>query len=252
MRLGISLSLDMPAASFNTAAVPGRVLEFDLQNPASFTESGGAITALVNLASGVAWNTARTVMPGYSATGFNSRPGAVFNGTNMGVSSAEAAVVAALSNNAPTTTFILASTSSTAGVAAFLGASAPTITRPFRLLFRNATKYSFQSIDDSGGASQLKESAAGVATTAPRLLEFVDSGSHIDLYTEGVQRINADYVGGTKSNTLVTLGMFATNNTNSSWLAGALGALLIYNHVLTADERLYVRTGLAQRWNITI
>ena len=238
------------ASRFDPRKISGCVLLIDMTQPGSFVESGGTLTSVTNLASGVLWNTAETAMPGYSATGFSSRPAIVFSGTPQAFSSTESAVVSAWNNNNPTTTFWTGSSASTVGVHVFIGAQAPGSARPYRLYFRNATKYSFETIDDSGGADQLKETGA-VASTANRVVEYVDTGSNITILAEGSSQANLSYTGGTKTNTRVILGCTSlTSRTNYG--SGSTGSIVVHSRELSAAERSYIRVGIGNRWGIAV
>jgi hypothetical protein len=77
--------------------IAGCVAWFDMQDAASYTQAG-TVTSITNKASSVAWNTAQTAFPNYSAAGLNGHPCMDLNGVTMGISSTEAAVVSAFTN----------------------------------------------------------------------------------------------------------------------------------------------------------
>ncbi len=88
---------------FNPITISSLVAWFDMLESSSWTESGGTITSIRNLASNTAWNTAATAFPLYEATGFGGLPcmrgesSASGGSTNRGLISTEAAVASVFS-----------------------------------------------------------------------------------------------------------------------------------------------------------
>ena len=78
----------------------------DMNDPTTYTESGGIITARANKVTAVA--VTPTGSPGYQATGLNSLPTADYDGVNMSFLGTEAAVVAVAIDSAAKSVFAVA------------------------------------------------------------------------------------------------------------------------------------------------
>jgi hypothetical protein len=86
--------------------VSGLVFWGDMNDPATYTESGGVITSRLNKVSGAALTIVGS--PTYLATGLNGRPTCDYSGTSQGFRTLEAAVVAAGINPGSRTVFAVA------------------------------------------------------------------------------------------------------------------------------------------------
>jgi len=90
----------------DTDLITGAVLWVDMSDAASFTHSGGFLSTYTDKISGEVYSEA-TNPPGYQATGFNGQPALNFDGANDRLLGTDAGVLAAITDGAPHTLYVV-------------------------------------------------------------------------------------------------------------------------------------------------
>lgn len=180
-----ALSASAQAATFSGAAsadgdlVSGAVLWFDLSDAASFVQSGGVITQITNKISTTVWSEA-TNRAAYNATGLNSLPTAVFDGTNdRYTNGADAAVIAALTDEAPHTIYIVGAVDIVDANRAMFGwgdsGAAAANSGDVGISTAGTGRLSYRSANSAGTANNL-EATATTYDLDPSVFTFVHAG----------------------------------------------------------------------------
>lgn len=194
-------------------------------------------------------------MPAYSATGFNSKPGMVFSGT-QGVISTEAAIVAALQGG---TSFYIAAAgkvNTAAAAMAFFGAgsnaNATNANRYFGINTTSGGKWI--SACRNNAASSVNIESTGGSDTNHNVLEFWcdATGSAVGSIQKNGATADPNAVAqvtGAASPTRAGIGCRPASTPNVL-LTGAIGEIIICSAVPTLAERNSIRGLLGSKWSI--
>jgi hypothetical protein len=226
----------------------------NLRNPAGFTESAGAITGVVNLVSSVTW--ADGTLPDYSATGINSRPAMVLNGTSHWVGSTEAAAVAALTDSPPYTALAVAQASA-AAVAAIIGAGASGVasnrTREFGTSNSSGGLLRTVADDDAVGNSLVSNSSAVSLTSAPFVGTWHSAGDPaVNIRHNGTLVGSTSLAGtvGTLTPTRIALGC-RPDSVPDRFFGGAIGESITFSAEKNSAAIARLEAYLFAGWGIT-
>lgn len=251
---GFTARMQAAACRWDPRKIAGCTVWIGMQEPNGYAESGGTITQIINLASGVAWNTGFGSLPGFSATALNNRPGMTFNGTSQGIGTTEAAVVATFTNQAANTVFVVHTLANLDRAGTLCGAAKASSTQGYKLYIEFTTgagNYAFEARPDAG-IDQLLGSAGGTSVSGPAVVEFTDTGSAASLWRDGTNLFTSTaYTGGTSTPIRFAIGAFA-GATNNTFHSGNIGGVVAHSRVLSADERSYLRVGLGNRWGFAV
>ena len=227
---------------------------FDMQDSSAFAGTlGGFLTSITNKASGVVWNTASTVMPGYYANwNGGSLPCMTFNGTTQGVRSTEAAVVSAMANNNASTVFVVcqANIADDATAAWGVGNSGVSSSRTKRygLNTGGAGQVAIITVDDAGTGVNLLNTGSTSNTNA-NVLEFWSTTSVGSIMTNGVAQgaTGAAFAPSTLTPDRCAIGCRPDSAPDQFW-NGSIAEVLVFSRDLTAFERGLVRIYLTGKW----
>jgi hypothetical protein len=163
----------------------------DMNDPTTYTESGGVITARANKVTAVA--VTPTGSPGYLATGLNTRPTADYNGTTAYFLGTEAAVVAAGVNAPAATVFAVAALDTVDRLDALVGWGNSGVADNRTLWFGQTTVLSGRMVAASlnnAGTSIAVSGSAQTDTTA-HVYVFATTGTTVSSWIDGVADIVA-------------------------------------------------------------
>lgn len=236
---------------FSPLDVAGCVAWFDMQDAASYSESGGLISSITNKVSSVAWTEA-TNRPAYAATGLNGFPCLDFDGTNDRIMSTEAAVIAAFTNTPAYTVFYVAHHDATAANHAIFGfGNSGGTTSSGWFGQRSTTKWT-SGLANSAGTS-INVDSAGASNTNVNVFEFFHSGTAVSLQVNGgAADPNAtSQDAATVSPNRVALGC-RPNSTIDLFMNGQIGEVLIYTSALNSTDRSTIRQYLGTKWGVTV
>lgn len=229
---------------------------FDMQDAASFTNSGGFVSAITNKVSSVSWTEA-TNRPAYAATGLNSKPCMDADGTNDRIISAEAAVYTNLVTQHAYTLMMAIQADDLDAIeviysVANSGAAGPGSKR-WGTDTGGAGRWTIAATDDASTGYLLNSSVANPTVTDPVVLEYFSPGSTASLRTNGAA---ADPSAGATA-----YGALSPNNsalfcrpssTPASFFDGRLGELLQFTVELADAARSRIRSYMGARWAITV
>jgi hypothetical protein len=228
---------------------------FDMLDPRSYTVTSGAVTKIINKASGVAW-TESLLPPYYSATGFNGYPCMVGDGATSSarIISTESAVVNALANNNPGSVFIVAQANIADDATAALGCGHSAVsnssTKRYGINTGGAGEVAIMTVDNAGVSVNLA-SNTGVTDTNCDLYEYSYSNTAGSLGLNG-ELIGANgfpYAPSTLTPNRVAIGCRPDSAPDQFW-NGKIAEILIFNRELSEYERALVRVYLMRKWRI--
>lgn len=239
-----------PPAVYDPRDEGAAVLWVDFSDAASFTESGGVVTALTNKISG--GSLTPTASPTYSATALNSKPGSTLNGSSQYYEGSEAAVVA-LGVNAPAYTVTGVAIFSSIDVATdvlFSWANSGVATSGSRLYG--------ESSSSTGRMRAQAQSDAGVLVTINGVIQ-TDTTAHVySFHTPGVTA-EAEIDGVTDiASTALDPGVCTGNryaigarpdNIPDAFMNGIFSEIWVHAKELDSAARARVLAYLKAKWN---
>lgn len=246
---GISISIDIgvgsggfASGSFTPGSLAGLVADYDLTDESGLTLVSGNIQAVRN---GVSSSMACAApvagaRPVFTDPGGGAAKYAQFSAAApSGLVTTETAVVNAFRDASPLTVVALAKSDTVVGAACIVGGGAGAA-RPYRLCIRNATKFAYETINNSGGVDQLKETALGIADTSTHVLAWRDSGASIRLSVDGVSKIAATPYTAPAPVTITSVGLgsflFTGGTLSTSAFTGRIYRVCIYSRELSNSE----------------
>ncbi len=249
MNIGLSAGANRAHAAgiWPPTRVSGLVGWWDMQQ--TFTQSGGLVSSIRNMASGVDW-TEVTNKPAYSATGFGGRPCMVGDGATTRIMSSEAAVVSAFSGAAKSLTFIVACQPTATQSSALIGAA------DSALVANSSWKVGLTSnvlaFAKRGTATTTAPGATTLTNNASVVLAFRTNGTTADMLIGGgtVEAQAAAFVdSGTPVPNRVSLLCYPVL-TPSSFFNGKWGAGTLYNVAVSNADLIGLVNGMRSQWGI--
>lgn len=239
------------AGSYSPLDEPSPVAWFDMLDPAAFSEVAGVITSVTNKVSSVAWNTG--TLPTYSATGLNSKPAMVFNGSTQAILSSEAAVVAALTDAAPLTVYAVVHATSDDATSGFFGSGNTGTTTSNSKRFGTSTngngRWRYTTVNSAAGG--VNSDAGSDIVAAPHILAFfTDDGIHCNLEEDDILVINnTSHNPGDNNPNRCAIGCRPAA-TPDGFFTGAIGELLVFGASHDAGARQRIYDYLAAAWEL--
>lgn len=191
-------------------------------------------------------------MPGYSATGFNSKPGMTFSGT-QGIISTEAAVVAVMQGSTAYTLFAAGKVNTADAAMALFGAGSNANATNANRYFGNNTTASGVWIGAcrSNAGSSVNYESTGTADTNANVLEWYSDGSTASIQKNGAAADPSGAAAATGASTPTRAGIGCRPaSTPNVLLTGAVGEILLCSSLLTLAQRNAVRSYLGNKWGV--
>jgi hypothetical protein len=220
-----------------------------MNDAATFTQSGGTITARANKVTAVA--VTPTGSPGYLATGLNSKPTADYNGTTTYFLGNEAAVVAPAVDLLAVSVFAVAQFNVVNRLDALVGWGNSGVADNRTLWFGKTTsgggRLVAACINNAGTAIAI--AGATVPTTTPHVFTFVVASGTVAGWTDNAVDISsAAFSPGT-----LTANQFALaarpDSVPDRIADEQLSEELVYNRAVTTAERNYIHNNyLKPKW----
>lgn len=203
-------------------------------------------TAFLNMVSAVSWAEASAnLQPRYSPAGLNGRP-AIDWGGQQGITSTEAAVVAALVNGADHTFFSVVA-NVTAGT--LLGAAAAAVnTNRTKIFTTSGTSWRYQTVDDAGAAITNTSTSGAYAAGSHLVVWKSTAGALVHRQDIAAQTLDsAANAPVTLTPTRVALGQ-RPDLTPDTRLVGQQSAVGLWNTSLDAAATSRVEAYLRLKW----
>ncbi len=238
---------------FTPSDLSGLVGWFDMLDATSFSQSGGSVQSIRNKATGILWNTALSVLPGYSATGLSGRPAMSFNGSSQAISStADSSLISALNGNTSYTLLSAAQITSLAAARVFFGVADSASSSGFKAWGVNSGPWTISG-NTTAGAS-VTVSSAGQANLGVNIYE-----AYAPTTTTATIRANGALPDpdGDSQNTgalacnRAAIGCRPRSSTDLRWI-GTVGEIVVYSRTLSSSERAFVRTYMGSRWAVEV
>lgn len=229
----------------------GCVAWFDMLDSSSFTNASGAVSAIVNKASGVSWTEAlASQRPTYNATGLNGKPCMDFDGVNDRIISTEAAVWQALNVGNAYTLFYVAAFDTLARDDSVIATGNSATNLGIRVWGQNTTgagRWAAITLTDAGGVVTTVSAAS--SQLGAHVHCWHASATQVSLQLDGgaADPNNAAHAPGATTSDRVALGC-RPRSAPTLFLDGKLGSLLLYNSRLSAGEITSISSYLAARW----
>lgn len=242
-------------AVFTPLDLSGAVFWLDMLDAASFTQAG-TVTSFTNKVSAVAWNTALTAFPNYSASGLNGFPCLDSNGVNMGISSPEAAVLAVFTNTPPYTIFGAVQHDIADSVNAWFGFGSGAVSGVSNSGYfgTNTTLAGvwIAAVRTTAGTAINAESS-GASNTAANIQEVWQTGAVVSWSSNGAA---ADPSAVSQDSATVAPNKCAVccnpRQTPVASLDGRIGEIILYSVEHSSPNRSQVRQYMGPRWGVTV
>lgn len=233
--------------------IPGLRLWVDMQDPQSYSQTGGVMNYVENKIS-----TRRITAldaPAFSATAINARPGIVFDGVFNYMRGTEARVLSVLAGSLPFTLFmVMNQTSSNARTIMSMGSeSAGGAYRTFGSTTSGTRRWSM--VGQSDAAATFSALSTATVQTGTHILEWYGTGPTVSLRVDGgaSDPNGAAVTIGTSTLARITLGALDFGiAVPSQFFDGSLGETLLYNRLLSEDTRGLIRKSLSEKWAIRL
>lgn len=260
LRAGSGLRVGVGDGTFSPLDGGGVAAWFDMQDATSYTVTTGAISAIVNKATNVAWTEATAGnRPAYAATLFNGFPCMDLNGTTHRIVSSESTVVACMSKRARAILYVakhdVADTvnavfgyGNSAELTKSSGHYGVTTTSTGRWVNLRSNTLDISTIIESTGASDI----------LPHLFEWIDTSSVTSLVVDGGTPDPDGPAGPIHSGTWgdvapdrCAIGINPRNPMNYP-LNGRIAEIILHAGEPTSSARELERAYLAAKWSITL
>lgn len=246
-------------ANFSGAAVTnsstflaGAVLLWSAYRASNYTLSGSTVTAFTDEAGGFAYTVAGS--PQYSATGLNSLPAVVFDGTDDLFSGTNAAILSALDEQAPRHFFSVARYDVDDALGTLLGTGNTGVNNNGRIQYglanTGAGVHRAESTNDAA-TTTARSGVDGAPDTSPHVYEFFGSTTKtmrrdgvIDGASSGTNLNAAAWNPGTSTATGFVIGALPTAAGYARFLDGACSYALLMPSVLNDTDATEVRNYL--------
>jgi hypothetical protein len=230
--------------------VSGLVGWWDTQE--TFTESGGFVADIRNMASGVDAAEA-TFQPAYDATGLNGYPCMVGNGAagSRRFITTEAAVVAAFSGAAKALTYICVCqvVTGTGAAMAMMGAGNSALVA--NSSWRIGTGATDIPVISKRGTVTVSVASASAITAAAQILSFRTNGTTADIWRGTTKDVTGSSFVDTGAPAPDRFGLLCYPvATPASFFNGKWGCGLLFNRALSDAELSGIILGLKVRWSI--
>lgn len=239
---------------FTPASLPGLVGWFDMQDAASFTQSGGFVQTITNKATGVVYNTAQSVLPGYNASGqssLNGRPAMSFDGATQAITGiGDTALLAALTGGVSYSVCAAVQAASVGAMGLFLGAAVAASGNGFLSFGQDTANWTVSAKTAAGTTITVDSTAA--SNVLPTVYEA---------YSPTTTTVSMQFNGAAAdpSGAALALGALGADNiaigcrpktpVDGRW-SGRVGEITVYNRLLSSGERAFIRAYQANRWGI--
>lgn len=233
----------------------GCVAWFDMQDPRSYVVASGAVSDIVNKASGVTWTQGTAAnRPLFDATKLNGFPCLDCDGSNDYIMSTEAAVVAACTNSpAITVMAVFLCDTPDSSTSFFAAANSTEITKSSRGWGTNTTGSGnwLANAANDAGTQVTVQSVGSTANTNPNVFEYWSTGAVSSIRINGgtADPNGAAQAIGTLTPNRCAIGGAPRSNPNA-FFDGAVGEVLVFNRELSELERAIIRTYLLRKWGI--
>lgn len=235
---------------FHPLVLPGVLAWIDLQDSQYRTLVGSDVSAVVNQKTGVAWTEAN-VRPSFNATGINSRPCMVGDGTEHIIATEESVGQGLNGTNVPHTVMVVGKIDTPTSISTFCSiADSAGASENYRAFGYGTTAVRMAS-QDSTTASGTGSADNPSPDTNPHIWTYINFGS-TPLAFYGRQKWTPVISGS------FSLGSFASNRvglftnarqTPTQYLTGRIGSVLIMRGAISHSHWMMVMDYLEERWN---